>query len=117
MRRTRRLEGRPELRPDAAFAQARNIGVGALVDDRQIIGDDVAARRRVLADHPGQVVVAVEDRRTFERGFRQIEKMRIVHAAKASVALGEKHLWPGEERGTLLTRRPRRRPIPRREGG
>ena len=49
MRRAGRLERRPELRADAAFAQARNIGVALLVHARQIVGEDVAARLGVSA--------------------------------------------------------------------
>ena len=54
MGRVGRLEGGPELRPDHAFAQTRNVGVGALMDAGQVVGDDIASRRAVDADHPGR---------------------------------------------------------------
>ena len=52
MGRVGRLERGPELGPDHALAQTRNVGVGALMDAGQIVGDDVASRRAVDADHP-----------------------------------------------------------------
>jgi hypothetical protein len=61
VRRRRRDERRPELRRDAAGDQPRNVGVPALpvlVEPRLA---DVAARLGVAADHPGQIVVAVDE--------------------------------------------------------
>ena len=75
MGRVGRLEGGPELRPDHAFAQTRNVGVGALMDAGQVVGDDIASRRAVDADHPGEIIVPVDQRRALEDIARHRESI------------------------------------------
>ena len=66
MGRVGRLEGGPELGPDEPIAQTRNVGVGALMDAGQIVGDDVASRLAVDPDHPGEIIVPVDQRRALQ---------------------------------------------------
>ena len=69
------LERGPELRPDHAFAQTRNVGVRALVNPGQIVGDDVASRRPVDPDDPGEIIVPVDQRRALEHIPRHRERI------------------------------------------
>ena len=66
--------------PTLAFAQARDVGVAALVNAREVVGDDVPARGLVLSDHPGQIVMAVEHRRALQQGARSRQSLVILHA-------------------------------------
>ena len=61
--RASRLERRPELRPNHARAQARDVCVGVGVHAAQLVGGHIAARGLVDPDDPRQVVVSVEQRR------------------------------------------------------
>ena len=63
---SRRHEGRPELRGDAALAQARNVGVAGIATLVEPEGRNVALRLRIGADNDRQVVVPVDQRRRFE---------------------------------------------------
>ena len=81
MRGAGRLERRPELRADFSRAHPRDVGVALLAHAREIVGDHIAARLTVLADHPGQIVVAVKHRRARERRTRATERLVSVHAA------------------------------------
>ncbi len=76
VRRVGGLESSPELRPDQAFAEARNVRIRALVNPRQIVGEDIAPRRPVDPDHPGEVVVPVDQRRASQDLLR--DRKRIV---------------------------------------
>ena len=72
-----RLERRPELCSDPAFAEPRNIGVGILVHPIERVGQHVAARRLVDANGPGKVVVTVEHRRSPQDFVSN--RQRVVH--------------------------------------
>src|SRR3984957_9230123 len=75
MRRVGGLERGPELRPHHAFAQTRNVRVGALVDLGQIVGGDVAPRRPVDPDDPREIIVPVDKRRALEDSARDSERI------------------------------------------
>ena len=75
MGRVGRLESGPELRPDHAFAQARNVGVRALMDAHQIIGEHVAARGLVDPDGPCKIIVPVDERRAPQDVARHRERI------------------------------------------
>ncbi len=73
MRSVGRLERGPELRPDHALTQARDIGVGALVDALQVISEHVAAGCLVYLDDPREIIMPVKQRRALQdlSGHRQ----------------------------------------------
>ncbi len=60
VRNSGRQEGGEHLRADAALAQLRNISVGIVVRLVEAEFPDVAQRRLVVADHPRQIIVAVD---------------------------------------------------------
>ena len=76
VRRVGGLESGPKLRPHHAFAEARNVRIPALVNPRQIVGDDVAPRRPIDLDNPGEVIVPVDQRRASQNLLR--DRKRIV---------------------------------------
>ena len=75
MGRVGRLERGPELRPHHALAQARNVGVRALMNAHQIIGQHVAARGLVDSDDPCKIIVPVEQRRAPQDVARHRERI------------------------------------------
>ena len=97
MRRAGRLERRPELRPDLAFAQARDVGVALGMDAGQVVGDDVAARRLSDADRPGEVVVAVEQRRPRQLRHGQGQRVVVTHPRRIPFSFARRcnHHSPG----------------------
>ena len=97
------LERRPELRPHHAFAQARNVGVRALVDLVQIVGDYVAPRRPVDPDDPGEVIVAIDQRRAPEDLSRDRERISPATVPSAIAPL------PGLTQPARRQNEPRRR--------
>ncbi len=92
----RRHEGRPELRGDAAFAQAGNVGVAGIAALVELECGDVALDRRIVADDPGQVVVAVDERRPVEKAKR-VGEGGIGHAARL-VRSAARRLFPRRRR-------------------
>ena len=74
---------------DLALAQARDVGVALGMDARQVVGDDVAARLSVDPDRPGEIVVAVEQRRARQQrlGLRSARR-RYPSAANLLVQCG-----------------------------
>ena len=79
LRLARRVDG-PELSAQVAGLDAREIGVAGRAR-AQVVGGDVARRRRALADGPGQVVVTVDDGMRREHGAR-VRQRGVVRGAQ-----------------------------------
>ena len=83
------LERGPELRPHHAFAQPRNVGVRALMNPIQIIGDDVASCRPIDPDDPGEIIVPIDQRRAPQH--IPCHRERIVHRCGIGRSLRRPH--------------------------
>src|SRR5207253_1778192 len=90
-------ERRPELRPDAALAQTRDVGMQGFLRPRDV---DVGERQVVLlAVLPGKIVVAVDEDRLAmdaQRLLGQLDglarlRLRLVGAARLRQTLSEQN--------------------------